>query len=106
MFSQPLVRTLLPGPEAPEFIESTDQEPNQDYDYHYLYEPGLEHIRSESLTSQGKLENNGTEEVLQDGNMTPNCHAIPSQKQVEGMDEWCVKNCPMGNCPKSYCHCE
>ena len=85
------MRTLLPDPEAPEFIRSTDP---------------LEHSRSESLTRQGQLENNGTEKVLQDGNMTPNCHAIPSQKQVEGMDEWCVKNCPMGNCPKSYCHCE
>ena len=33
------------------------------------------------------------------------CSAIPPYDQQPGMKEWCISNCPIGNCPPTHCKC-
>lgn len=34
------------------------------------------------------------------------CHAIGPWKGDKRMDQWCIDNCRLGNCPASTCKCD
>jgi len=46
-----------------------------------------------------------TEKPKTQGPPGKGCHAIGAWKGDKKMDQWCVDNCRLGNCPSSICEC-